>query len=473
MHPFRSIRWRIQLWYGLLLTMVTGALLIFFFQYSNSARLVQLDSELTTDLVRSLPRHLPPGGSEPGAEGQRGPPPGQRSRPPEESDGIEGSNKYVVVFRPDGIEQFRSANAPRDVPRPDLNETTSAGRWNGENREMVHVSARGHAVIVGMPVAAMRHEMFVFGMKLLAIGLGLLAIALAVGAWITGAALQPVREIAETARRIAAGDWRQRMPTRGRAEELAELGDVLNESFDRIEESFQHQGRFTADASHELGNPVSIVLSQTQLALDRPREPEEYIKALKACRRAGERMRDLTRDLLDLAGYESGAATRQRNSCDLRELIDEALSAVSDLAAERRTVIEKDIHPVVAEVDAPAVCQAVINLLNNAIKHNDEGLHVDVCLRADGNQARIEISDGGKGIPLKSRPHIFERFHRVDASKGSSGRGLGLAIVKAIAESHRGQVFLQNSARGASFVLLLPLLAEPPGKADIQGKSRG
>lgn len=452
MHPFRSIRWRIQLWYGLLLTGVTGALLIFFFQYSNNARLVQVDSELTTDLVRSLPRHLPPGGSEsgPGPEGRRPPPPG-------EPDSIESSDKYVVVFRPDGEEQFRSANAPGSVPRPKSNETMSAGRWNGENREMVHVSGRGHVVVVGLPVAAMRHEMFVFGMKLLAIGLGLLAVALAVGAWITGAALQPIHEIAETARRIAAGDWRQRIPTRGRVEELAELGDVLNESFDRIEESFQHQGRFTADASHELGNPVSIILSQTQLALDRPREPEEYVKALKACRRAGERMRDLTRDLLDLAGYESGVTTRQRTACDLREVIDEALTAVSDLAAEQWTVIDKNLHSVVAEVDAPSLGQAVINLLNNAIKHNDEGLHIDIRLRAEGSYARIEVADSGKGIPPESQAHIFERFHRVDASKGSSGRGLGLAIVKAIAEAHRGQVFLQHSARGACFVLLIPL----------------
>ena len=450
MRPFRSIRWRIQLWYGLLLTGVTAALLVFFFQYSNNARLVQVDAELMTDLVRSLPRHLPPSGR---GEG----PPAGHFPPPEEPAGASGTGEYVVVFRPGGEEQFRSSNAPALVTRPLATEPMSASRWNGDNREIVHISGRGHVVVVGRPAGELRHEMFVFGLKLLAMGMGLLTVALAVGAWITGTALQPIREIADTARRIAAGDWRQRIPTKGRAEELAELGDVLNESFDRIEESFQHQGRFTADASHELGNPVSIILSQTQLALDRPREPEEYVKALKACRRAGERMRDLTRDLLDLAGYESGVTTRQRTTCDLREVIDEALSAVSDLATERWAVIEKHLEPVVAEVDAPALGQAVINLLNNALKHNEGGLHLEVRLRAEEGEARIEVADAGRGIPPESQAHIFERFHRVDASKGSSGRGLGLAIVKAIAEAHRGRVLLQSSPQGACFVLLIPL----------------
>ncbi len=464
MHPFRSIRWRIQLWYGLLLVAVTTALLIFFFQYSRNARLVQVDGELTTDLVRSLPRHLPPGSQQPapGPGARRGPPDGRPPEPLDESAGLEDSDKYVVVFRPDGAEQFRSINAPRHVPPPPIGETMSAGRWNGANREMVHVSGRGHAVVVGMPVQAMQHEMFLLGMKLLAMGLVLLAGALVVGAWITGAALRPIQEIADTARKIAAGDWRRRIPTDGRPVELAELGDVLNESFDRIEESFQHQGRFTADASHELGNPVSIILSQTQLALDRPRSSEDYVKALKACRRAGERMRDLTRDLLDLAGYESGVATRQRVPCDLSGLVDEAVSAVGDLAAERQVHIEASLQPVVAEVDPPSIVQAVINLLTNAIKHNREGVGIVVRLDENLGCARIEVSDDGIGIPAESRPHIFERFHRVDASQGTSGRGLGLAIVRAIVAAHRGQVSQGEVPRGASFIILLPLRSSAP-----------
>ncbi len=473
MNPLRSIRWRLQLWYGLLLALVTAGLLIFFFQYAKNARVVQVDAQLTNDFLRILPQHLPPEGfggrgpkGRPGPEGRfdpggrseemPGPPDGRPGGP---SAAFEATGKYLVVYESDGRTRYRTPQAPEtEQPKPRASGTWTESRWNGANRELVHVSPQGQAIVVGVPSGLLQSEMNVLTIKMLALGGGLFVFALVVGAWITGAALRPIQKIAETARQIAAGDWRKRIPTEGSAEELAGLSEVLNDSFDRIERSFQNQARFTADASHELGNPVSIVLSQTQLALDRPREAPEYVKALEACRRAGERMRDLTRDLLDLAGYESGVSARQRRECDLREVVDEALAAVDDLVQECKATVVKEVAPVVAEVHARAISQALINLLNNALKHNEEGVRISVRLRQEGSWARLEVADSGQGVPQQAQAHIFERFHRGDPAQHATGRGLGLAIARAIMEMHRGSIALESSpSSGSRFVLKIPL----------------
>ena len=473
MNPLRSIRWRLQIWYGLLLALVTAGLLIFFFQYAKNARVVQVDAQLTNDFLRILPQHLPPEGfggrgpkGRPGPEGRfdpggrpeemPGPPDGRPGGP---SAAFEATGKYLVVYESDGRTRYRTPQAPEtEQPKPRASGTWTESRWNGANRELVHVSPQGQAIVVGVPSGLLQSEMNVLTIKMLALGGGLFVFALVVGAWITGAALRPIQKIAETARQIAAGDWRKRIPTEGSAEELAGLSEVLNDSFDRIERSFQNQARFTADASHELGNPVSIVLSQTQLALDRPREAPEYVKALEACRRAGERMRDLTRDLLDLAGYESGVSARQRRECDLREVVDEALAAVDDLVQECKATVVKEVAPVVAEVHARAISQALINLLNNALKHNEEGVRITVRLRQEGSWARLEVADSGQGVPQQAQAHIFERFHRGDPAQRATGRGLGLAIARAIMEMHRGSIALESSpSSGSRFVLKIPL----------------
>ena len=474
MHPLRSIRWRIQLWYGLLLGLVTVGLLIFFLQYAKNARVVRVDAQLMTDFLRILPQHLPPGGQfprgpegrpgpegGPGPEGRPGPrgEPGSEGRPGGPSEAFEAAGKYIVVYESDGRLKYRSPQAPDTAaPQPKASGTWTGSRWNGANRELAHVSPQGQAIVVGVPSGMLQSEMNVFAIKLLALGGGMFVFALAVGAWITGSSLKPIQQIAETARQIAAGDWRKRIPTEGSVQELASLGEVLNGSFDQIERSFQNQARFTADASHELGNPVSIILSQTQLALDRPREAPEYVKALQACRRAGERMRDLTRDLLDLAGYESGIAVQQRKDCDLQEVVEEALAAVDDFAQERRATISKNLQPVVAQVHARAISQALINLLNNALKHNEKGVRIEVGLREEDGMARIEVSDSGQGVPQGTQAHVFERFHRGDPANSATGRGLGLAITRAIAETHRGSITLESTAStGSRFVMRIPL----------------
>jgi signal transduction histidine kinase len=354
---------------------------------------------------------------------------------------------------------YRSPGAPAGVPPPDPAIRGNQVRWRGPNREVTHSVPGGMRLVVGKPGGLMQARLHAFAWKLAALGAGILALGMAVGSWLVGVALRPIGDIARTARQIAGGDWQQRIPATGDASELGALATVLNESFERIENNYAQQKRFSADAAHELGNPVAIILSQTQHALGRPREPREYVSALEACRRAGERMKAMTRDLLDLEGYESGRRLSQRIDCDLAEIVREACEAVGGLAEERRAEIVEDLQPVRARVHAASLGRAVINLIGNAIQHNADGVRVEVRLRATGGEACLQLADDGRGIPPAARPYLFDRFYRIDPNSGrSEGRGLGLAIVKAIVAAHGGSVAVEGApGEGACFVVRLPL----------------
>src|SRR5204863_3265733 len=134
-------------------------------------------------------------------------------------------------------------------------------------------------------------------------------LGLAGGWWIATRAIQPIADISATATKIAAGDLSQRISAADAENELGRLASVLNSTFARLEAAFAQQARFTADASHELRTPVSVILTQTQTALSRPRTEAEYREALEACQRAAQRMRKLTNSLLELARLDAGQDT--------------------------------------------------------------------------------------------------------------------------------------------------------------------
>jgi heavy metal sensor kinase len=315
-------------------------------------------------------------------------------------------------------------------------------------------------VLVGRSIAGELAELRQFGFALAIAGVAVLAAALAIGAWLAGRAMRPLHRIGASARRIAAGSHSDRIDTAGLPEELATLAGVLNEGFAQIEETLVRQRQFTADASHELRTPVSVILAQSQAALARPRSEAEYRQSLEACQRAAQRMRRLVESLLTLTRLESGEEPLRRQAVDLNELAREAVEAVRPLAHESR--IQLRFEPAAASItihaDPDKMGQVVLNLLGNAIAYNRPEGEVAVATGILGTEAFLRVRDTGIGIATEHLAKIFDRFYRVDPSRTNTRghSGLGLAISARIMAQHGGRITVESEpGRGSIFTVWL------------------
>lgn len=469
----RSLRWQIQLWHAALLVVLVAVVLVVFYGYEDRVRVARIDAELTGPLIALLPRHIRLPGRPAGG------PAGLGSDPDFEKN-LEASGHYVRITRSSGEVLYVSPAAPASAPVSAPSGRSIFGRWNGPHRELVSLSPRGDIVILARDGASLAAELRAFTVKLLLLGGAVVLLGILGGHYIAARALRPLRAIGDTARRIAAGRWEDRIPADQAPAELEQLRVVLNDSFDRLADTYEQQRRFTADASHELGTPVAIVLAQTQHALARSRNTEEYVAALAACRRAGERMKVLARDLLDLAAYDAHSTAPRRVECDLAELAREALALVAPIAAARQGALDERLETLAARVDPLGISQILVNLLTNAFRHNAPGVGVTLTLRRADDHAEFLVEDNGRGIPTEALPRIFDRFFRADPARAREdgavgGSGLGLAIAHRIAALHSGTLTATNrSEGGASFSLRLPLTApSPPPPESAPARANG
>jgi heavy metal sensor kinase len=288
-----------------------------------------------------------------------------------------------------------------------------------------------------------------------------LAVGVAGGWWVSGRVLRPVAAIAATASSITAADMSQRIDTSTIDQELVELGEVLNQTFGRLEAAFDRQVRFTADASHELRTPLAVLYSHAELALSRPRSVEEYRDALKRSLHAATRMRALVDGLLTLARADAGKLDLSRKPVDLGRLAEEVVDQYGPQAERAKVQLSAEVpdRPVLVSGDAPLLSRVAENLVANALRHVPPGGRVTVATAAKGERAILTVSDTGSGIRAEDRPRIFERFYRADKarSRASGGSGLGLAICKSLVEAHGGTIrFTSNPAVETTFVVELP-----------------
>jgi heavy metal sensor kinase len=368
---------------------------------------------------------------------------------------------YYIVWLRDGSELSRSTTARADASIPESQRNTSSpgARTRGALRELFLFTRPGECVLVGRSIGPELRGQRELAYWMTGLGGGVLALGLAGGWWLANRAIRPINEISATSARIAAGDLSQRISSTETESEFGRLTSVLNSTFARLEAAFAQQGQFTADASHELRTPVSVILSQAQSALARERSPAEYRDSLQACQRAAQRMRQLIESLLDLARLDAGEETMHRAQFDLSSAARECVELIRPLPAERGIQIHTDLASVLCEGDEQRIVQVITNLLTNAIHFTGENGQVHVSTRSENGTALLLVSDTGDGIPAEDLPHVFERFYRVDKSRsGIQGRtGLGLAICKAIVNAHNGSIDVQSEpGKGTTFLLRLP-----------------
>ena len=271
------------------------------------------------------------------------------------------------------------------------------------------------------------------------------------GAWLlAGAALRPVERMRRQAAAMGEGDPTARLPVPATRDEIAALGNTMNDLLDRLHQALQRQRGFVADAGHELRTPLAILRTELELAARPGRDRAALARAVGAAGEETDRLIRLTEDLLLLARTDNAQPVLNRQ--DVR--LDELLRTATDRAG---TVIELRC-PDGLRVDADPVRlrQVVDNLLDNAQRHAPAGSAVTVTATRSADGVEIEVCDSGPGFPPEFLPSAFERFQRADAARGrdDGGTGLGLAIVRALVEAHGGHVDADNQPGGGARVWL-------------------
>jgi heavy metal sensor kinase len=273
--------------------------------------------------------------------------------------------------------------------------------------------------------------------------------------------LGPLARMAHDARRITAEDLHERLHADVAGEELEQLRDAFNTTLARLESSFAQLRRFTADASHEIRTPLTALRSVGEVALRSDKSIDEYREVIGTMLEEVDRLSRLSDELLTIARAEAGQTHYAFEPLDLSRLANEVGEQLSVLAEERQQSLVLDANaPVIVNGDRLTLRQALINLIDNAIKYSPEGSAVTVRVRLAGDHGVIEVEDKGAGIAPEHVPRIFERFYRIDPSRSREmgGTGLGLSLVKLAADAHGALVAVESApGKGSTFRLSVPL----------------
>ncbi|MQY52090.1 sensor histidine kinase [Rhodocyclus gracilis] len=299
------------------------------------------------------------------------------------------------------------------------------------------------------------------GILFFVVGVALIVAVGAAGTLLTGRAFSAIDDIVRRARRIGQSTLGERLPHPGSNDEIGRLVDTLNDMLARIEQGFEAQRRFTADASHELRSPLSRLHTDIEITLRRPRENREYVDTLRSCSDEVKHLTVLVEELLTLARLDSGQERNDTETVSLNAVTEEAIWRLDSVAQERRIRLHLAPSDEVTARIARAPARLVIaNLLDNALKFSLAGGTVSVAIRAREGRACITVADEGPGIAEEDLPHLFERFFRAASARANQpqGFGLGLALSEAIVRAHGGHLSAANRPTGgAMFTVELPL----------------
>jgi len=463
-----SIRAKLTLWYFSLAALVLVAFAVVIYLYFSRGLLNTIDASLRNHAERFA----------------------QAVGHPSALD--EPSQPGVLILAPQFVSVLnRDGKVTDQIPDSDGHEVPvikpalerAAAEWNPQFDE-VSLSPTEHVRIITWPARDEDGELFfvVVGQSLrdvqraqkqlillLAIAnpLALLLASLG-GLWLASRALSPVDRLTRAAERIGRGNLSERVEEHRSQDEIGRLAGTFNQMISRLEQAFERERRFTADASHELKTPLAILRGDIEVALRRERTPEEYQRVLQSSLEEIARLTKLTEDLLTLARSDAGESVLELEQVQLDQLASEARAYIAPLADSAGVALSYDAppSPVVVEGDQKRLNQLLVNLLDNAIKYTPSGGSARLALAVEDANAVIEVTDTGRGIPSAALPHIFERFYRQTDPRDSrvTGFGLGLAISKWIVDAHGGSIEADSQeGRGSRFTVRLPLSASTAG----------
>ena len=385
---------------------------------------------------------------------------------------------FYMVFDDLGNELYRSPQVGEynlDVPPENPSEHIrflKEGSYVANQNSLIHslrtaskrVSVRGTGIVIevveplnGVDLALLYFERFLLiGVPVL-LGLGTFG-----AFWITRRALAPVDRITMDARSITANNLSGRLAVPVAVDELRRLSETLNQMLDRIETSFKAIRQFTADASHELRAPMTLIQAAADFSLRRDRTREELHEAMERILRESRRTTALVDDLLTIARSDSDPAAFERNPIELSSVMNDVIMQARTLAEGKQIEIVSNISTqAVIEGDELSIRRLLMTLVDNAVKYTPERGTVWIELNVEGNQAVIRVRDTGLGIAREDIPRVFDRFWRADKvrSRDEGGTGLGLSIAKGITDRHGGTVSVESELdQGSTFTVRLPLV---------------
>jgi two-component system OmpR family sensor kinase len=272
-------------------------------------------------------------------------------------------------------------------------------------------------------------------------------------------ALRPIDRMVRRARSIGEANLADRLPHPGTVDEIGRLVETLNEMLGRLEQSFEVQRRFTADASHELRSPLSRLRAELEVTLRRPRSPGEYEETLRSCLEEVQRVQDLIEELLALARIDA-QQPESATPVAITDIVEAAVAVVRPKAEQHGVAVAVGGLPELLVHAAPVAAKvALANILDNAVKFSPSGGRVTIAVAAAPAEAIIAVSDTGPGVSPEDAGRLFQRFFRGKASRSTEapGVGLGLAISRALVERQGGHISVDARAEtGATFSVHLP-----------------
>ena len=309
-----------------------------------------------------------------------------------------------------------------------------------------------------------------------------MGVALFGGVWLADRAMRPVKTITHAAQTIGETDLSMRLNL-DRKDELGELAYTFDAMIARLEVAFERQRQFTADASHELRTPLTIIDLETSRALASHRNQGEYERVLKVIQSENQFMIQMVTNLLTLARMDAGQVVLQKQEVDLSDVTLEVVERLAPLAVNEEVRLSVgDLPELPIQGDRQYLAQMLSNLVENAIKYSKgEAARVQVEAGSretgKGGQAWVRVVDNGPGIPVEDLPHLFDRFFQVDKTRtrnhgdeaGSlTGVGLGLSIAQWIAQAHGGEINVQSEpGKGSTFEVNLPLAASSSTSSQV------
>jgi two-component system heavy metal sensor histidine kinase CusS len=344
----------------------------------------------------------------------------------------------------------------------------AAGEWTVDGRphrgleariDLPGIGANDKAIKVLVALDLSHHARFLAAVRNATwAGVAVAALVAALFGWFAAhRGLSPLRRVTETARRLSARQLGERLAADDAPQEVRDHVEAFNGMLARLETAFQRLSDYSANIAHELRTPISNLMTQTQVALSRPRTIDEYQDTLASNLEEYERIARMVSDMLFLAKAEENTLARTGESIDLAFEADALIDFYEALADESRVRIVRQGQANI-QGDRLMLRRALSNLISNAVRHTPAGGEITISIESDATRVRIAVRNVGDPIPADQLERIFDRFHRGSTQREShgAGTGLGLAITRSIVRAHRGEITARSADGITSFAITLP-----------------
>lgn len=457
---FRSIRFRLALWYTLVLSLTFILISFTIYQYVRSTLSDSLDKSLVKEAEWVHARV------------ERGMLRGELRQAVAE-DLFEHASyfplkEYVEVRDSTGALYYQSPNLSSDTLYSSvvlLGDTSeglrSTASFRNHEIRLVLLRSATAMVLLGMPADSLTQPL----RELLIVFAWIFPFVVLVGAvggvFLARKSFAKINDVIEIAKNITADRLHDRIPAHDAQDEIGSIITTFNHMIARLDSSFERLRQFSADASHELRTPLSVIRVQLETALRGNASPSELREVSANCLDEAMRMSTIIDNLLLLARADAGQDVIKREPVDLQDLMREMYAESVIIASSKLiSVTLRQVEAATIVGDEQRLRQMILNLIDNAVKYNRSKGEIHLSLVVEAQLANIRVQDTGIGILESEIPRIFDRFYRVDRarSREMGGSGLGLSISRWIVEAHGGEIRVSSRPnQGSEFLVSLPL----------------